>query len=98
LSLLSCPHNRHSTHNSFHSDDDDDHQPFAQITRDPTHLIQKHTQILRARARSPKKRREREERESKQKRAIMSAAAAWVLPEKYTEDLKDENGEAMSKR
>jgi len=28
----------------------------------------------------------------------MSATAAWVLPEKYTEDLKDETGEVMSKR
>jgi hypothetical protein len=28
----------------------------------------------------------------------MSATTAWVLPEKYAEDLKDENGEPMSKR
>jgi len=27
-----------------------------------------------------------------------TGGSAWVLPEKYTEDLKDENGEPMSKR
>lgn len=26
------------------------------------------------------------------------ATVEWVLPEKYTEDLKDENGNLMSKR
>jgi hypothetical protein len=26
------------------------------------------------------------------------ATVEWVLPEKYTEDLKDENGNPMSKR
>jgi hypothetical protein len=46
------------------------------------------------------KKREKRKRGERRKRSspIMSAAAAWVLPEKYTEDLKDENGEAMSKR
>jgi hypothetical protein len=29
---------------------------------------------------------------------ITMATAEWVLPEKFTEDLKDENGNLMSKR
>jgi hypothetical protein len=29
---------------------------------------------------------------------ITMATVEWVLPEKYTEDLKDENGNLMSKR
>ena len=48
---------------------------------------------------SPSARKQSQNTEGKKRREqIMSAAAAWVLPEKYTEDLKDETGEAMSKR
>lgn len=32
------------------------------------------------------------------KMATATAAAEYVLPEKYTDDLKDENGNPMSKR
>lgn len=46
-----------------------------------------------ARAQKPNYREGQGDRE-----AIMSATAAWVLPEKYTEDLEDETGEVMSKR